>query len=136
MSVTFFDLKPKKQVDLKNTPSKTKVELVHHVIESKPAMMTYLENGETKLVEGDFTRRSDGSYVLIRTTVEQHPIYEKTEMTYKDVDAHFSYLDSKGEKRTFNNMETLQYDQETNTYTGVVEETIYDTTEVEVFEEK
>ena len=105
MSVTFFDLKPKKQVDVKNTPSKTKVELVHHVIEYKPAMMTYLENGETKLVEGDFTRRSDGSYVLIRTTVEQHPIYEKTEMTYKDVDAHFSYLDSKGEKRTFNNME-------------------------------
>ena len=33
-------------------------------------------------------------------------------------------------------METLQYDPETNTYTGVVEETIYDTTEVEVFEEK
>lgn len=136
MAVTFFNLKPNKKSP-QVVQGISSVELVRHFEEGKPATMTYIDNsGEVRNVDGGFTRRSDGSYILEKTTILRHPIYEKTEMTYKDVDAHFSYFDSKGEKRVFNNLDTLQYDGETNTYTGIVEEIEYENIEVEVFAEK
>lgn len=136
MAVTFFNLKPNKKSP-QAVQGISSVELVRHFEEGKSAAMTYIDNsGEVRNVDGGFTRRSDGSYILEKTTILRHPIYEKTEMTYKDVDAHFSYFDSKGEKRVFNNLDTLQYDEETNTYTGIVEEIEYENIEVEVFAEK
>lgn len=136
MAVTFFNLKPNKKSP-QVVQGISSVELVRHFEEGKPATMTYIDNsGEVRNVDGGFTRRSDGSYILEKTTILRHPIYEKTEMTYKDVDAHFSYFDSKGEKRVFNNLDTLQYDEETNSYTGIVEEIEYENIEVEVFAEK
>lgn len=136
MAVTFFNLKPNKKSP-QVVQGISSVELVRHFEEGKSATMTYIDNsGEVKNVDGGFTRRSDGSYILEKTTILRHPIYDKTEMTYKDVDAHFSYFDSKGEKRVFNNLDTLQYNEETNSYTGIVEEIEYENIEVEVFAEK
>lgn len=139
MATTFFDLRLKKTQTKKKVieiPKKEILLTIHHT-PTIPAKMTYIDfDGNENIVTGPFNTNSDGSYTLTKTTFVEHPVYLKTESSYIDVDEHYSYIDKDGEKRVFNNLDTLRYNEETNTYTGIVDETEYVSSKVELFTEK
>lgn len=135
MGITFFDLKPKKKTISKTEETTyTKVLLTKHEELGRPSSLTYLDkDGNIKEAKSDFMKNEDGSYIMIVTSVERHPIFDKENIEYESVDEHFSYKDKDGKSHIFNDIESLKYDESTNTYTGSIKETQYITSTVEVF---
>lgn len=136
MAVTFFTLKPNKPHKQENQEKDNIVlfPLKRHTVAKKPSSMTYVDiDGQTKNVTGSFSKTETGSYVMTKTTIERYPVYEKEEPIYSYVKEHFSYIDDDGVKRIFNDLDTLQYDENSNTYVGLTETIKYNASTVEVF---
>ena len=138
MGVTFFDLKPKKNnIKTKSQESekvKKKIILSKHTLAGAEASFIYVDvDGVKKRVTENLQKLEDGSYIMSSTKVVRHPIYDKENIEYKEVDEHFSYKDKDGNKKVFNKTESLRYDESSNTYYGLVEDIEYITSTVEVF---
>jgi hypothetical protein len=135
-----FDFSNKKKRPVKQEVKKEQpklVELVKHIDEAIPASLTYIDvDGIEKNVEGSYHKDKNGSYYFNKTEIETYDVYDKVSYSYQVVNPHFAYIDKDGVKRVFNKMETLEYNEETNTYTGIGEDIHYITNEIEVFEDK
>jgi hypothetical protein len=116
----------------KTTNKQQKIELEQHISPIIPAYLSYTDNGIEKIYDGEVYKNSNG-YIGINITVDEYPVYTEICNTYNNVD-NYSYIDKDGYERTFNKMETLEFNEKTQTYMGVITEVNYEDTQVEIFE--
>jgi hypothetical protein len=96
--------------------------------------LTYTINGEEYIYTKEYNKTKTG-YIGSILHTEVYPIETEINNTYSYFDEHFSYIDKDGFERTFNKLETLRFDEETNSYKGVITEVEYIDNKIEIFEE-
>lgn len=114
------------------TTNKEQVELTQHISHSIPAYLSYTKDNKEHKYTGEIYKNANGYTGILKET-EQYPVEMEVKHTYNGDDI-FSYVDKDGYERTFNKFETLHFDEETNTYMGVITEVNYEDSKIEIFE--
>lgn len=95
--------------------------------------LSYLSNGEEKVWTGKYTKLPDGSYIYENSSLSRVPLELNYSYIYKTIKSHFSYYDKDGNERTCNILDSIQYDEELNTYTGEIGVVDYIDEEIEIY---
>lgn len=118
----------------KKPAEKKKIMLTQVITPEIMSKLTYTINGEEYIYTKEYNKTKTG-YIGSILNTEIYPIETEVNNTYSYFDEHFSYIDKDGFERTFNKLETLRFDEETNSYKGVITEVEYIDNKIEIFEE-
>lgn len=115
-------------------PIKKQVKLEQHIIENKPQYLSYINNDTEYIYSGEINKTSNGYIGKIFEKITYNIEMEVTN-TYSYTDSHYSYVDKDGYVRTFNKLDTLKYNEESNSYFGIITEVNYEDNKISIFEE-
>lgn len=118
-----------------NKPSKTKVKLDQHIIKEQQSYLSYISNNTDCIYNGELLKTKTGYIGKISESII-YPIESEILNTYSYDNGNYSYIDKDGYKRIFNKLDTLKFDEESNTYFGTITEVNYKDTKIEIFEEE
>ena len=112
-----------------------KVELTKHVEPARSAFLSYInENGKEIIYNGPYNKTING-YSFSYNDKKEYEILSGIENSYLTGNSYFSYMDKDGYERTFNKIESLEFNEELNTYTGEIDIINYEDKEIVIFEE-
>lgn len=122
---------------VRNKSNKTNSEINYSYFgkrsENNNSYLTYIVNGEEKIWKGKFSKLSDGTYVYSHSGINRLPLEERYSYNYKTINSHFSYYDSEGHEMSCNILDSIEYDPESNTYTGEIGVVEYKINEIEIY---
>lgn len=117
----------------KNTNKKT-IELEQHIIKEQPSYLSYIDNEAEHIYSGEISKNANG-YIGKLTETVKYNVETEVINTYSYSESHYSYIDKDGYARTFNKLDTLRFDEESNTYFGIITDVHYEDKQINIFEE-
>lgn len=133
MSTTNFVINKRKSSKKNETTQKSNNVISFSTSNKQTSYLTYIVNGVEEVWKGKYSRLRNGSYIYEHTGITKLPLEKHYSYTYKTIDSHFSYFDNEGHERTCNILDSIEYDPESNTYTGEVGLINYEDEEVEIY---
>lgn len=120
-----------------NQVNRKKTYILNRIIEEKivPEYYTYIDsNGNEQKYGGILSRSNSGIY---GKSIERHKVlltYHPEVKNVVGIKEHYTYFDTYGNEFLYEGK--VDFDEKTNTYTGVYEDIVINNTIIDIFEEK